>query len=410
MKWIRLRNTGDLDFPTMLSLFGASVKIREDAIGRFGNGSRYSFALACRLGIPIKVLTSGKTYTMCTAQEQFRGKDFDVVCFKTKTGSIVRSPITTELGQHDWTDIWFIFREFYSNMLDEGGTAELIDGIGEPEDGFVDVYLPYNEFSKYFDNVRDYFNTSHYEGLEVGTGRVYKKGVYVGTIPDLKLDLWTNDVKITESRTMNLESVYDCLAVALSNTTEVSSKSTIIYKNFFKSPGATNVNLWSWSSIEENIHNGLEAAHGSNYMICPSVPQIIEMCMSEGYHPVILSDKWGFGSNKKVKRYLDMVKDIGTRALNEIEQVLVDSVFKSIEFITDGKTFPVRVITDISLSRLGDANLQTKEIRIAESTLLDKPLLIEVLIHEATHCLTGKSDFDRGFVDFFVKKLAKLCS
>lgn len=403
MKWIRLRNKGDVDIIKAINIMGASVKECSDPIGLFGSGSKYALAQALRKNIAVKIYCNGRLYTMVGVTEEFRGKTFQMVAFKTSTGKVIKTPIAEDFGKEDWNDNFYILREFYSNLLDEGGEVHLVDGCDTGEEGYIDVYLPYNVFQEQIDNLDKYFESNPTGTLKEGSGRVYKKGVYVGTIPDLLLDMWDNSVKITESRTMLLESAETRLSYNMQECDD--SK---IWELFFNSKKSAEISLYLYSAQSEVIDTAFKAIHGNNYSICPKMDMIVSQCIGDGLTPVLLSDQWSFG-NLKLPNYLNKLKDIGTRALNAAEQVIIDKALKSIAFITDGITFNITVIENPELARYGDANLLTGAIRLHPKNFTDYTELLDTLIHEIGHVITKASDYDKNFVRFFTMKLAKLC-
>lgn len=402
MRWIRMSNSGSFDLEKRLKFAGASVKVKDNAIGQFGDGSLYSYSLACRLNLSMKIASNGNIYTLATLKDKFREKEFDVVAFKTQTGKVIRSPFVVDLGHFDWDQKFFVLRELYSNMLDENGEMDLVDGI-QVEPNKTHVFLCYSEFKEEYDNIKDYFKDESHGTLKIGTGRVYKKGVYVGTIPDMKIDMWDDYVKITESRTMLMESAETCLRDRMEEC-----KDETVWKAFFESKKSGDIRVYDRTVLREPIDKALKSIYGNNYLICPNVQGIIKDCVAEGFTPVIFSDKWDL-NGLKLPSYLDKVKDIGCRALNDIEQVLVDKALNAIKWLTGDKVFEIKVIQDTELSRLGDVNLSTGLIRLSEEIFKDYKKLVETIIHETGHILSGGfGDYQRGFVDYFVSKLAEV--
>lgn len=402
MRWIRLSNPGSFDLEKRLRLIGASVKEKDNCIGEFGSGLVMSLSSACRRGLQVKIATNQEIYTLTTVKDSFRDKEFEVVAFKTKTGRVVKSPFVSNLGSADWSEKWFIFRELYANMLDENGTMDLVDGL-KTEENSTHIFLPYNEFITEYNQIGDYFKTEESGTLKEGTGRCYKKSVYVGTIPNLNLDMWDDSIKITESRTMLLESAESCLSSNITN-----SDDSNIWKLFFESKKAAEISIYCYSDKKEVVDKAFRAIYGENYVICPKVDSIISQCIGDGLVPVLLSECWSMG-NLNLPNYLTKLKNIGTRALNSAEQILVDKALKAIEFITDGIKLNISVIDNPELARYGDANLQTGEIRLHPKNFKDYTELLDTLIHEAGHVITKASDYDNKFLRFFTMKLAKLC-
>ena len=122
MKWLRISNPGNFDVVKSISMLGASVKETDSPIGLFGSGVKFALAQAAREDIALKISTDEDIYSVCVGTDTFRDKEFSIVNLKSKTGKKIKTPMTTRFGAEDWTDSWFIFREFYSNALDEGNS------------------------------------------------------------------------------------------------------------------------------------------------------------------------------------------------------------------------------------------------------------------------------------------------
>lgn len=397
MRWVRLSNSGQFDFAKAVSLLGASVKESDTPIGMFGSGIKYAMAQALRQKIPIKIQSGGVVWTMVAKQEEFRGKVFDVVSFRSDSGKVVKTPITSEFGKEDWANDWFIFREFYSNMLDEDGVMNVVDGVVITSG--VDIFLPYNEFSYIVDNINDYFRKDK-DFLEVGTGRVYKKGVYVGTLDGIDLNMGT-DVRITESRTMDEYDAGEKLGYKIA-----SSGSVECWEAFFKSKKSSNICVYPYSGVANAIKNALTNIYGK-FAICPNLPSIVKDCALEGYTPVTIPDNWSF-AHLDLPNYLTMNHAVGCRELNSTEKALLERAIGKIKYIL-GDIEPRFFILETELSRQGDADYKNNVIRLKDSLFKNENKLIHTLIHEIGHLHTKAGDYDRKFTDFFVEKLTELC-
>lgn len=402
MKWIRLRNKGSFDVIKAINLMGASVKVCDNPVGLYGSGSKFALGQALRQKINVKICCNGQQYTLIGVPEEFRGKMFEVVGFRTKTGKVIKTPITTDFGKEDWNDKFYILREFYSNLLDEGGEVHLTDGYEDYEEGFVDVYLPYNEFKEYVDNLDDYFNKQEHGTLKVGTGKVYKKSVYVGTIPDMKVDMWDDCVKITESRTMLLDSAESCLRDNLLDCLDEK-----VWQSFFESKKSGDIRIYDRTTLKEPIDKAFKAIYGEKYIICPNVQSILNNCVEEGFTPVVFSDKWDL-KDLGLPNYLDKIRDIGCRSMNGAEAAMVDKALKAIHWIIGDRTFDIKVIENTELSRLGDANLSTGLIRLSQSSFNSFGELVRTVLEETSHVISKFGDYDRGFSAFFMDKIVEI--
>jgi len=105
--------------------FGVNAKPNSDnPLGYFGTGLKYAVSIILRSGGTIRLLVDGVEYEFYTNKQQFRGKDFNVVRMKKRTGLLSSwryeaLPFTTELGKN-W-GLWQAFRELESNTRDENG-------------------------------------------------------------------------------------------------------------------------------------------------------------------------------------------------------------------------------------------------------------------------------------------------
>lgn len=217
MKWIRIRNAGEIE-PQALHLVGASTKRNDSSkIGQFGSGNKYALAYLLRSGYAVRVFGGEKEILLETRAESFRGQDFSVIYVGGE-----RTSITTDMGK-DW-QFWQAIREVYCNALDEGGCSmdfvqSVVPVVGETH-FYIDTKKDVLEFVGNFDN---YFATNKRVMFECKWGRilektgetanVYRKGircyetkktsVFDYDIPDLLIDEnrlvkynWTVEEKI----------------------------------------------------------------------------------------------------------------------------------------------------------------------------------------------------------------------
>lgn len=148
-KWILFRNIGQID-PDCLHIMGASIKDQSNSIGEFGTGLKHSIAMMLRLNIPFQFYNGVNQIVITTTPKEVRGEQIDLLTINGKETSI-----STRLGK-DWKD-WYIFREIYSNMIDEGCEQYyLVDDI-IPKDMTVSIYLDYLRFEEVILNFNDYF-------------------------------------------------------------------------------------------------------------------------------------------------------------------------------------------------------------------------------------------------------------
>lgn len=123
---------GPMNINAML-IHGLSAKIKPENIGRFGTGFKHAVAGILRLGGTIEVFTDQQNYEFKTEPIEHRGKKFNQVILLNKTDqSQTPCGFTTSLGLH-W-EPWQLYRELYSNTLDEDGevfSSKIIPSVGK---------------------------------------------------------------------------------------------------------------------------------------------------------------------------------------------------------------------------------------------------------------------------------------
>lgn len=135
---------GNLDLKAATT-FGINVKPNSDnPIGYFGTGLKYAIAVLLRHGIKFSIITEGVEYVFYTKNTNFRDKTFQICRYKSK-GLHMSSwlykdlPFTTELGKN-W-ELWQVFRELYSNTLDEAGSMYTVDDNFRPNEGYTAILI-----------------------------------------------------------------------------------------------------------------------------------------------------------------------------------------------------------------------------------------------------------------------------
>lgn len=193
-------------------MIGVTAKPNTDnPIGHFGTGLKYAIAIALRKRWKISVTNYVNRvpteYVFTCETDDFRGQEIEVV----KCNDTVL-PFTTHYGAH-WKD-WTVFRELYSNTLDENGAMEIHNGEVSIADGSV-FTIESDEFAEIAYNKEDYFlEDGKYDvflegqGVEVlanpkYAGKIFFKGIYIGEIPEAKYGYaFSKKVALTEDRTI----------------------------------------------------------------------------------------------------------------------------------------------------------------------------------------------------------------
>lgn len=112
-----------------IAVMGVSVKTRDNPIGYFGTGLKFSIATLLRTGHKIALIRSGERIEFTVSTETIRGEDFERVSMGED-----RLGFTTQLGRN-W-EPWQAYRELYCNCTDEGGVI-VADDIPAGEWGTI---------------------------------------------------------------------------------------------------------------------------------------------------------------------------------------------------------------------------------------------------------------------------------
>lgn len=188
------------------TVMGINVKEGENPIGRFGTGLKYTIASLLRCGHKITIWRGLERYDFVRESRAVRGKDFDFIRMCGPDGDQILG-FTTHLGAH-W-EMWQVFREIYSNCLDEAG--ELVMGAAEPADGRTTITVEGEAFA---DAARDrdlYFLTGEplHKGALVNIHRgpssgLFYRGILVAKLPKSAVFTYnvTADTRLTEDRTL----------------------------------------------------------------------------------------------------------------------------------------------------------------------------------------------------------------
>lgn len=408
MKWLRISNPGSFDIDSALNMLGASVKTGENPIGMFGSGTKYAIAQACRENIPMKIATDNKVYSVKTESKNFRNVEFQKVVLKTETGKEIKTPMTTAFGSKDWNDTWFIFRELFSNAIDEGSRQiDVVDGV-ETLDGQTSVFLPYSEFRHVYEDLDNYF-TKHEEGIWSGTGCVYRNNVFIGKFDGCNINMNDPNISINECRVMDLSYAKYTLERLLQYCESVD-----VWVDFFQSSetflSTMNVQISKYDKLQAAaIHKALLQVYGENYCVCPNVNDIVRDVQAMGYVAVVLK---GISiSNDAVKNFKSLDNTQSCRIMSEDEAAIFAGIRKSISaFIPDTCQPTIKIISDGAAEILGQADME-KGIIYIRGTLFQpsqRTQLVNTIIHEFGHIVTKRGDYDRMFTDFFINALTNL--
>ncbi|WP_091738864.1 hypothetical protein [Phenylobacterium immobile] len=202
---VSLVNPGLIPIEAVTTM-GVSAKEGDNPIGFFGTGLKYAIAGLLRTSHTVTIWRGLDRYDFTTEKAQVRGKSFDFIHMAGPDGS-ERLGFTTHLGAH-W-ETWQVFRELYSNCLDEGG--ELYTSEVEPAEDHTTVWVHGAAFAEAARERHLYFLEGEplYAGtlaeVHRGTGNgIYYRRVLVGRLPKAGAFTYilTAGVTLTEDRTL----------------------------------------------------------------------------------------------------------------------------------------------------------------------------------------------------------------
>ena len=183
MTVISLCNPGLVPMEAVTTM-GVSAKEGENPIGFFGTGLKYAIASLLRTSQKITIWHGLERYDFGVESRVVRGKDFDFIRMKG-SDSDERLGFTTHLGAH-WEG-WQVFRELYSNCLDEGGEISFSRIV--PQEGWTTIWVSGEAFAnsarerdRIFLETKPLYHGSLVDIHQGAGSGVYYRGVLVGAL------------------------------------------------------------------------------------------------------------------------------------------------------------------------------------------------------------------------------------
>lgn len=418
MKYLQIKNDGELDI-RLLSLMGGTTK-NEDAlkIGQFGTGLKYSIAWLLRNNIDLRVFSGEKETKITTKQEQVRGKTFDVIHIDgEKTGM-------TSLMGSDW-QAWMIVRELWCNALDEanpqrsvvnevkgekGCTSFFIQLAGEIKD-VVDKWQMY--FLHDIDPIWENDKMAIYPPSE--QFRLYKNGVLIKDVDHTdKKPIYSYDLKDADIN--ELREFRGSYAYAVSKcVSKLPRKQAEHFLSHIKGSFEEDID-YDWYDC--NFDSGWREALGQAKIIdYDSYNNLKERGKVSEDDNLVQVPKTLF---KKLNLNFEGISAVRTKDnLSSFFEVHDENVMLQVNkglailetcgyFIDPELTFLVGVFGDKrTLARI---NTEDKEIMVSEK-MATQPLfsVVAMLIEENEHYKTGHGDetreFQQHFIDLYTKTL-----
>jgi hypothetical protein len=403
MKYIKVSNAGVLDIVKACSMLGASVKTdASQAIGMFGTGLKYALAQASRMGIVVNLTSGQNVFETFLEADTFRGQEFQKVHLRNlHTDEEHSTPITTNFGQHDWTNLWSIYREIVCNAMDEEGFKLTLVNSIQKSNGRTSIYLPYDVFSEYYDGAKSYFSDSRERFLRKGTGIVYKKGIRVGEIEGMNLDFQA-DVSISESRQMCDWSARWNLGNMLSSCDDPS-----VWEEFLKSKDNKKIDVNCMTKhISQSFKTAMRRVHGK-FMVCPDVDNITKDIGHMGYYAFVPPTNWTLAEEylPNWKDRLAVPKEVIRKPNPEESRMIYWGLKCCRDFGMLCDNLTVKVFDDDGKAS-GYATMKGDEIWLAAKIFSNRRGFLNTLLEEVGHNDSGASDYTREFTDYFISKIA----
>ncbi len=202
---VSMTNPGLIPIEAVTTM-GVSAKEGDSPIGMFGTGLKYAVACLLRTSQKITIWRGLERYDFTKESGEVRGKDFDFIFMSGPDGK-ERLGFTTHLGAH-W-ETWQVFRELYSNCLDEGGDIWMSEA--DPAEDHTTIWIEGAAFAeaaqdreRYFLQTSPAYKANLVEFHPGESSNIYYRGVLVGRLPQTAAFTYNlvGEVTLTEDRTL----------------------------------------------------------------------------------------------------------------------------------------------------------------------------------------------------------------
>lgn len=417
MKYLLIRNNGELDI-RLVALMGGTTKSKDEfKIGQWGSGLKYTLAYLLKNNLSFKIFIGEKEVKITTETESIRDEDFEIICIDGK-----RTSITTQMGGNAWLP-WMIVRELWCNALDEGGehkeTTEQLSGVAGTTSFYIQITPDIKEvimnWSNYFIHGKQPMSESdNYRIFSGGEAiRLYKQGVLIYEDKTRK-SLFSYDIKnadineLREFRGLVSQKMVHALSCAsekvisyyLENISEAYYEGDMDYEWYtsFNQEWRTVIGtakLIHKKAIEAIISRGLEF----DTTPCIVVPEKVYKFLTKQFP--------GIGALRMANAVSEFYEIYDPELELKIKQGL--AILESCGYFFHPELkFVFGVFSD--KRKWASVNLDTKEVLISE-TIKNKSLfdVVTTLIEENEHFNTGLTDCSRDFqqhwIDLYTKTL-----
>lgn len=382
MSTVSLTNPGLIPIEAITTM-GVSAKDGENPIGFFGTGLKYALAGLLRTSHKITIWRGLDRFDFETVTDTVRGKEFQFINMRKDGGAPVRLGFTTHLGAH-W-EIWQVFRELYSNCLDEAGDIGLT--AIEPREGHTTIRVTGAAFAEAArDRSKVFLQTQPiYSGALVDihpgrSGGIYYRGVLVSQLPKPSAFTYnlTTESTLTEDRTLkDLGAALSFVSYSIANCSD---------------RRVLDVVLLATGGLEEQF---------SYYSPGEAFAEAaLELAEKRGTTSVIGS------ALKAAEQWAQREARVSAAPLSDRERREVEDAKSFLDRIGYPITSPVIVAETLGADVFGMAKNDT--IYLARVTLnRGGNFLIGTLLEEQLHITQGFLDESRRFQDFLIDLVVK---
>lgn len=462
MSYIKITNSVENVNRIYLEKLGLSTKRDdEETIGQFGSGSKFAPIAALRNGW--KWINVGKDDNGIYQMEYSSQEESGINCIYYKYTidnevSFKPSSFTLEAGVLSWDNDFQIFREAFSNALDENIARgieydiSLTDKV-EYEEGKFSVYITADPaLVAILDNFDSWFDINRTSAYQNDRGivyhsskngmRVYHKGVYVYgsndddyfSIFDYRLNYLTLN---EERRVRDSHYVTSQIAYLLEKMFAATSKD----KNFKEAYDCCTYflgfiqkdNVWETNMLSEYYFNGTDAYQSENEHALQLAwkdtfgEKVCILTQEQERFANTISSCYGY-QTMVIKNSL-VFKILSNAGMTTLECILGDELEFDFIHLSSG---PKKQLLDEALeivSKYDDRLSSINEVKIftpnskqeslmgvarGDSIYLSATILEDIyktvgtLIHELDHVVSGIGDDDRGFRSLADDRIAKL--
>ena len=210
-------NPGGLDIRALTTL-GVNVKDGESPIGFFGTGLKYAIAAGLRLGMSIEIHSGNQRFCFSTKTEIIRGKSFEIAYMQSQRPKFDNPDVLEDFElQLGWTtdfgktwEPWMVYRELYSNTIDEGGEVFPCEMQAAPRPDFTNIYVSgldqiHLERAKHFimPEEESLLGNAKVQAFKGPSNAVFYRGIQVYLLPKLTMLKYNilEQISLTEDRT-----------------------------------------------------------------------------------------------------------------------------------------------------------------------------------------------------------------